>query len=71
MGLMTGRYPWRTEFNWRRQPIIAENQDTIASFLKSRGYRTSMVGKWHLGFTEKLIEDYTRRVARRPRGSWL
>lgn len=65
-GLMTGRYPWRTEFNWRRQPIIAENQDTIASFLKSRGYRTSMVGKWHLGFTEKLIEDYTGELRGGP-----
>ena len=65
-GLMTGRYPWRTEFNWRRQPIIAENQDTIASFLKSRGYRTSMVGKWHLGFTEKLLEDYTGELRGGP-----
>ncbi|MFP6872652.1 MAG: arylsulfatase [Verrucomicrobiales bacterium] len=58
-GLMTGTYPWRTEFNWRRQPVIAENQETIASLLKSQGYRTAMVGKWHLGFKEKLIEDYT------------
>lgn len=58
-GLMTGTYPWRTEFNWRRQPIIEKGQETIASFLKSIGYRTAMVGKWHLGFAEKLVEDYT------------
>ncbi len=65
-GLMTGNYPWRTEFNWRRQPVIAEDQQTIASFLKAQGYRTAMVGKWHLGFTEKLIEDYSGELRGGP-----
>ncbi|MCP4846994.1 MAG: arylsulfatase [Verrucomicrobiaceae bacterium] len=65
-GLMTGTYPWRTEFNWRRQPVIAAEQETIASFLKSQGYRTSMVGKWHLGFTEKLIENYAGELRGGP-----
>ena len=58
-GLMTGRYPWRTEFNWRRKPVIKENQTTVASLLKTQGYRTAMVGKWHLGFEEKEEETYT------------
>ena len=52
-GLLTGRYPFRTDVKpWRTQPLIAENQTTIASLLKQQGYRTAMVGKWHLGFAE-------------------
>lgn len=52
-GLLTGRYPFRTNVSlWRKQPLIEKRQMTIASLLKSQGYRTSMVGKWHLGFKE-------------------
>jgi arylsulfatase A-like enzyme len=32
--------------------LIGANQTTIASMLKAQGYRTAMVGKWHLGFEE-------------------
>lgn len=57
-GLMTGRYPFRTKVNlWPRQPLIQQNQVTIASHLKSVGYRTAMVGKWHLGFAENGYEN--------------
>ncbi len=53
-GLLTGRYPFRTNVaRWRRQPSIDEGRLTIASLLKSQGYRTAMVGKWHLGFLEQ------------------
>jgi len=52
-GLMTGRYPFRTDVSaWPKKPLIAEGQMTLASLLKSKGYRTAMVGKWHLGFLE-------------------
>jgi len=52
-GLMTGRYPFRTDMSrWPKQPLIEEGQMTIASLLKTVGYRTAMVGKWHLGFRE-------------------
>jgi len=52
-GLMTGRYPFRTDISrWPKQPLIEEGQMTIASLLRSQGYRTAMVGKWHLGFRE-------------------
>ncbi|MCH8042915.1 MAG: arylsulfatase [Planctomycetes bacterium] len=53
-GLLTGRYPFRANVSrWRKQPLIEPGQVTIASLLKSQGYRTAMVGKWHLGFEEK------------------
>jgi len=52
-GLMTGRYPFRTNVSvWPKQPLIGETQTTLATLLKSQGYRTAMVGKWHLGFKE-------------------
>lgn len=52
-GLMTGRYPFRTDVSkWPRQPLIGEEQMTIADLAKGNGYRTAMVGKWHLGFRE-------------------
>lgn len=52
-GLLTGRYPWRTNVGvWRNQPVIEDDQVTLASMLKDQGYRTEMVGKWHLGFAE-------------------
>jgi len=52
-GLLTGRYPFRAQpGQWRTQPTIAADRMTIASLLKPHGYRTAMVGKWHLGFQE-------------------
>ncbi len=52
-GLMTGRYPFRTDITrWPDQPLIDKGQTTVPSLLKSAGYHTAMVGKWHLGFRE-------------------
>jgi arylsulfatase A-like enzyme len=52
--LLTGRYAFRREMApWREEPLIADGQPTIASVLKTQGYRTAMVGKWHLGFREE------------------
>lgn len=52
-GLLTGRHPFRADVNaWRKRPVIEEGETTVASLLRSNGYRTAMVGKWHLGFAE-------------------
>lgn len=52
-GLLTGRYPFRTDVNvWSNQPVIDEERMTIASLLQEQGFHTTMVGKWHLGFEE-------------------
>ncbi|MEM6469396.1 MAG: arylsulfatase [Planctomycetota bacterium] len=53
-GLMTGRYPFRTDVNvWRTKPVISEDELTLPEVFLRAGYHTSMVGKWHLGFFEK------------------
>ena len=53
--LLTGRYPWRSRLKWwvlfgaQGDPLIEADRPTIASMLRNHGYRTGMIGKWHLG----------------------
>lgn len=57
-GLMTGRYPFRTDVSvWPTQPLIEKGQVTLASLLRDAGYDTAMVGKWHLGFRENGYDE--------------
>jgi arylsulfatase A-like enzyme len=51
-GLLTGRYPTRFghEFNSAANAVgLRGDQTTMATRLKSLGYATAAVGKWHLG----------------------
>ena len=53
-GLMTGRYPFRINVGkWGKQALIKPDEVTLPSLLRDAGYRTAMVGKWHVGFDEK------------------
>ena len=59
-GLLTGRYAWRTSlkkgvFDGFDPPLIEPGRVTAASLLRSRGYTTACIGKWHLGM------QWTRR----------
>lgn len=49
-GLLTGRYPHRTTWDIDKRSIIDPGRPTLATVLRQAGYRTGMVGKWHLGF---------------------
>ena len=57
-GLNTGRHPDRFGFEYNNGPAqrdieqnlgLPKDEITLASALKAQGYRTSLVGKWHLG----------------------
>jgi arylsulfatase A-like enzyme len=57
VALMTGRYPARVPIGLV-EPLrygdesvgLAPEHPTVASRLKLAGYRTALIGKWHLGF---------------------
>lgn len=52
--LLTGRYNWRTSLQksvtWGYSPpLIADDTLTVGKVLQQSGYKTAMIGKWHLG----------------------
>jgi arylsulfatase A len=54
-GLLTGRYSWRTRLQeWviaaYEPPLIDAERLTLPGMLKSQGYQTACIGKWHLGW---------------------
>ena len=64
-GLLTGRYAWRTRLtrgvlNGYAGPLIARDRETLGSFLGATGYRTAVIGKWHLGlgFAKNALGEF-------------
>tara|TARA_B100000029_G_C17610010_1_gene969282 strand:- start:50103 stop:51722 length:1620 start_codon:yes stop_codon:yes gene_type:complete len=56
--LLTGRYNFRSSLksgvNWGySQPLIENERPSVSHILKTAGYFTAMVGKWHLGLDWK------------------
>ena len=52
--IMTGRYCWRTSrksgvTGGYSSPLMQTNRFTIGKMFQSLGYKTAMVGKWHVG----------------------
>jgi arylsulfatase A-like enzyme len=54
-GLLTGRYQTRFghEFNPSGKNGLPLTESTLADRLKAHGYRSALVGKWHLGTDER------------------
>ena len=62
-GLLTGRYQTRFGHEFNTGPVnqpknrelgLSLSETTMADRLKSAGYATGLVGKWHLGASERL-----------------
>lgn len=66
--ILTGRYNWRSPLKksvlWGPSPpLIPTDRLTVASMLKAQGYRTGIVGKWHLGLGWQKLPNREKREA--------
>jgi arylsulfatase A len=71
-GILTGRYCWRSRLKkgvlWGYSPnLIEAGRMTVPSLLKSRGYYTAGLGKWHLGLGNREQTDYSQPLRPGPR----
>ena len=63
--ILTGRYCWRTRLqkgvlNGYSPNLIEPGRLTLPAMLKSLGYYTAGVGKWHLGLGDQEHADFSR-----------
>lgn len=61
-GILTGRYNWRSPLkrgvlSGTSKSLIMQERTTIAEMLKSKGYSTAYVGKWHLGWDWEILNE--------------
>ncbi|MCB4807848.1 arylsulfatase [Tamlana sp. 62-3] len=86
-GILTGRYNWRSTLKKSvlggfSKSLIKQERTTVAEMLKTQGYTTAFIGKWHLGWDwtiqegadesarnkwdAQLAVDYTKAVKNGP-----
>ena len=68
-GLLTGRYAWRTwlkrgVLNGASPPLIDASRLTLPEMLRSVGYATGFVGKWHLGRRWRLLDQSAKQTVK-------
>ena len=70
-GILTGRYCWRSRLKkgvlgGYSPNLIESGRLTVASLLKSQGYYTGGIGKWHLGLGAKDPVDFSKPLDPNP-----
>lgn len=69
--LLTGEYPWRKKgtgiLPGNAPLIIAPNRVTLPAMLRKAGYRTGVIGKWHLGLGGPGGPDWNGDIQPGPR----
>lgn len=66
--ILTGRYNWRSTLKQGVRggfgaPLIEDGRLTVAELLKSHGYHTAAIGKWHLGLDWARKDPAAKTVA--------
>jgi arylsulfatase A-like enzyme len=68
--LMTGHYPWRRTgtgiLPGDAALIIPTDKTTLPSLFQKAGYKTGIVGKWHLGLGNTVAKDWNNEVKPGP-----
>lgn len=68
--LMTGEYPWRKPgrniLPGDAALIVPTDKITLPKVFKNAGYRTGIVGKWHLGLGEQVSKDWNKDIKPGP-----
>lgn len=68
--LMTGRYPWRKKgtgiLPGDAALIIPTDKTTLPNLFKKAGYKTAIVGKWHLGLGEQVEKNWNGDIKPGP-----
>lgn len=69
-GLMTGEYPWRKKgtgvLPGDAALIIDTASVTLADIFRQAGYRTGMIGKWHLGLGTSVNKNWNAAIKPGP-----
>ena len=68
--LMTGQYPWRKKgtsvLPGDATLIIPTGRATLPNQFKKSGYKTAIVGKWHLGLGDSIEKNWNAEIKPGP-----